>query len=179
MYLSAIECQSEFTHSLKNSFVDLRKEYYIWHIFSLFSIFYYENDLTKRKRNFEINHSFSGCLYCTWNSSLFHYWSPLSIYAIPSIQVICWYMIYHWGNSTKLTLFSQCLSFCHILLATCNCCIKVLTRILDRLEDCWWFTFHAAVMPVKKGHVAPQNTFIETIIRKFDGQREYFYLLLI
>ena len=28
-------------------------------------------------------------------------------------------------------------------------------------------------MPVRRGHVAPQNTFIETIIRKFDGQREY------
>jgi len=33
------------------------------------------------------------------------------------------------------------------------------------------FYWHRA-MPVKKGHVAPQNTFIETIIRKFDGQRK-------
>lgn len=32
---------------------------------------------------------------------------------------------------------------------------------------------YVVVMPVKKGHVAPQNTFIETIIRKFDGQRKY------
>lgn len=29
-------------------------------------------------------------------------------------------------------------------------------------------------MPVRRGHVAPQNTFIETIIRKFDGQRKFF-----
>jgi len=27
-------------------------------------------------------------------------------------------------------------------------------------------------MPVRRGHVAPQNTFIDTIIRKFDGQSE-------
>ena len=25
-------------------------------------------------------------------------------------------------------------------------------------------------MPVRRGHVAPQNTFIDTIIRKFDSQ---------
>ncbi|XP_067931894.1 potassium voltage-gated channel subfamily H member 2-like [Watersipora subatra] len=31
-------------------------------------------------------------------------------------------------------------------------------------------------MPVKKGHVAPQNTFIETIIRKFDGQHRNFLI---
>ncbi|KAF6040258.1 hypothetical protein EB796_001472 [Bugula neritina] len=31
-------------------------------------------------------------------------------------------------------------------------------------------------MPVKKGHVAPQNTFIETIIRKFDGQHRNFVI---
>ncbi|KAI8515347.1 Potassium voltage-gated channel sub H member 7 [Branchiostoma belcheri] len=29
-----------------------------------------------------------------------------------------------------------------------------------------------ATMPVRRGHVAPQNTFIDTIIRKFDGQME-------
>ena len=28
-------------------------------------------------------------------------------------------------------------------------------------------------MPVRRGHVAPQNTFIDTIIRKFDGQSKY------
>ena len=33
-------------------------------------------------------------------------------------------------------------------------------------------------MPVRRGHVAPQNTFIDTIIRKFDGQSEYFHLSL-
>jgi len=27
-------------------------------------------------------------------------------------------------------------------------------------------------MPIRRGHVAPQNTFIDTIIRKFDGQSE-------
>ena len=30
-------------------------------------------------------------------------------------------------------------------------------------------------MPVRRGHVAPQNTFIDTIIRKFDGQSKYSY----
>ena len=28
-------------------------------------------------------------------------------------------------------------------------------------------------MPVRRGHVAPPNIFIDTIIRKFDGQSEY------
>ena len=27
-------------------------------------------------------------------------------------------------------------------------------------------------MPVRRGHVAPQNTFLDTIIRKFEGQSE-------
>ncbi|XP_071957297.1 voltage-gated inwardly rectifying potassium channel KCNH6-like isoform X4 [Antedon mediterranea] len=31
-------------------------------------------------------------------------------------------------------------------------------------------------MPVRRGHVAPQNTFIETIIRKFDGQNRNFII---
>ena len=31
-------------------------------------------------------------------------------------------------------------------------------------------------MPVRRGHVAPQNTFIDTIIRKFDGQSKFLYL---
>lgn len=30
-------------------------------------------------------------------------------------------------------------------------------------------------MPVRKGHVAPQNTFIDTIIRKFDSQSKRYY----
>lgn len=28
-------------------------------------------------------------------------------------------------------------------------------------------------MPVRRGHVAPQNTYLDTIIRKFEGQSEY------
>ena len=32
-------------------------------------------------------------------------------------------------------------------------------------------------MPVRRGHVAPQNTFIDTIIRKFDGQSKLMLLL--
>ena len=28
-------------------------------------------------------------------------------------------------------------------------------------------------MPVRRGHVAPPNIFIDTIIRKFDGQSKY------
>lgn len=28
-------------------------------------------------------------------------------------------------------------------------------------------------MPVRRGHVAPQNTFLGVIIRKFEGQSEY------
>ncbi|XP_070566834.1 voltage-gated inwardly rectifying potassium channel KCNH6-like isoform X2 [Ptychodera flava] len=31
-------------------------------------------------------------------------------------------------------------------------------------------------MPVRRGHVAPQNTFIDTIIRKFDGQNRNFVI---
>ncbi len=31
-------------------------------------------------------------------------------------------------------------------------------------------------MPVKRGHVAPQNTFIDTIIRKFDAQKRKFVI---
>ncbi|XP_064648680.1 potassium voltage-gated channel subfamily H member 6-like isoform X3 [Lineus longissimus] len=31
-------------------------------------------------------------------------------------------------------------------------------------------------MPVRRGHVAPQNTFIDTIIRKFDGQNRKFVI---
>jgi PAS domain-containing protein len=34
-------------------------------------------------------------------------------------------------------------------------------------------------MPVKKGFMSPQNVFIENIIRKFDGSREYIYILFI
>lgn len=30
-------------------------------------------------------------------------------------------------------------------------------------------------MPVRRGHVAPQNTFIDTIIRKFDSQSKVFF----
>ncbi|CDQ87267.1 unnamed protein product [Oncorhynchus mykiss] len=29
-------------------------------------------------------------------------------------------------------------------------------------------------MPVRRGHVAPQNTFLDTIIRKFDSQSKWF-----
>ncbi len=28
-------------------------------------------------------------------------------------------------------------------------------------------------MPVRRGHVALQNTYLDTIIRKFDGQSEF------
>lgn len=28
-------------------------------------------------------------------------------------------------------------------------------------------------MPVRRGHVAPQNTYLDTIIRKFEGQSEW------
>ncbi|CDQ57215.1 unnamed protein product [Oncorhynchus mykiss] len=28
-------------------------------------------------------------------------------------------------------------------------------------------------MPVRRGHVAPQNTFLGIIIRKFEGQSKY------
>ncbi|KAJ8277521.1 hypothetical protein GJAV_G00076100 [Gymnothorax javanicus] len=31
-------------------------------------------------------------------------------------------------------------------------------------------------MPVRRGHVAPQNTFLDTIIRKFDGQSRKFVI---
>ena len=34
-------------------------------------------------------------------------------------------------------------------------------------------------MPVRRGHVAPQNTFLDTIIRKFDSQSKTFYYHLI
>lgn len=30
-------------------------------------------------------------------------------------------------------------------------------------------------MPVRRGHVAPQNTFLGVIIRKFEGQSEYLF----
>ncbi|CDQ65282.1 unnamed protein product [Oncorhynchus mykiss] len=29
-------------------------------------------------------------------------------------------------------------------------------------------------MPVRRGHVAPQNTFLGIIIKKFEGQSEYY-----
>lgn len=32
-------------------------------------------------------------------------------------------------------------------------------------------------MPVRRGHVAPQNTFLGVIIRKFEGQSEYLSLV--
>lgn len=32
---------------------------------------------------------------------------------------------------------------------------------------------HGLRMPVRRGHVAPQNTFLDTIIRKFEGQSEW------
>ena len=35
-----------------------------------------------------------------------------------------------------------------------------------------WRTAVPSRMPIRRGHVAPQNTFIDTIIRKFDGQSE-------
>lgn len=31
-------------------------------------------------------------------------------------------------------------------------------------------------MPIKRGHVAPQNTFIDTIIKKFDSQKRKFVI---
>ncbi|THD19583.1 Potassium voltage-gated channel subfamily H member 7 [Fasciola hepatica] len=31
-------------------------------------------------------------------------------------------------------------------------------------------------MPVKRGHVAPQNTFIDTLIQRFDSQRRKFLI---
>jgi hypothetical protein len=34
-------------------------------------------------------------------------------------------------------------------------------------------------MPVRRGHVAPPNIFIDTIIRKFDDQSEYICCLFI
>ncbi|CDQ87951.1 unnamed protein product [Oncorhynchus mykiss] len=35
-------------------------------------------------------------------------------------------------------------------------------------------------MPVRRGHVAPQNTFLDTIIRKFDSQCKLFdYCMMI
>ncbi|VEL20303.1 unnamed protein product [Protopolystoma xenopodis] len=31
-------------------------------------------------------------------------------------------------------------------------------------------------MPVRRGHIAPQNTYIDTLIRKFDGQQARFII---
>ncbi|CAF88640.1 unnamed protein product, partial [Tetraodon nigroviridis] len=31
-------------------------------------------------------------------------------------------------------------------------------------------------MPVRRGHVAPQNTFLDTIIRKFDSQSKILFI---
>lgn len=33
-------------------------------------------------------------------------------------------------------------------------------------------------MPVMRGLIAPQNTFLDTIATRFDGTREYIYLLI-
>ena len=33
-------------------------------------------------------------------------------------------------------------------------------------------------MPVKRGHVAPQNTYIDTIIKKFDAQSKVFFFFV-
>lgn len=35
------------------------------------------------------------------------------------------------------------------------------------------FFYYRGTMPVRRGHVAPQNTFLGVIIRKFEGQSEY------
>ena len=43
-------------------------------------------------------------------------------------------------------------------------------RINWRLDAAWC---DVSAMPVRRGHVAPQNTFIDTIIRKFDGQSKF------
>lgn len=34
-------------------------------------------------------------------------------------------------------------------------------------------------MPVRRGHVAPQNTFLDTIIRKFDSQSKALFITLL
>lgn len=42
------------------------------------------------------------------------------------------------------------------------------------LEDLFIIIFiGGGTMPVRRGHVAPQNTFLGVIIRKFEGQSEY------
>lgn len=59
---------------------------------------------------------------------------------------------------------------------------NIVLRLLSSLE--WKFGVQTynnhiklAKMPVKRGHVAPQNTYIDTIIRKFDSQRNILYHL--
>lgn len=34
-------------------------------------------------------------------------------------------------------------------------------------------------MPVKRGHVAPQNIFLDTIIRKFEGKSKWFWRVIL
>lgn len=46
-------------------------------------------------------------------------------------------------------------------LSSCGAWLRALLRLLS-------VSCRAAEMPVRRGHVAPQNSYIETIIRKFD-----------
>ena len=52
------------------------------------------------------------------------------------------------------------------------------SKLVDILVRCFtdssaWQRGGAAPMPVRKGLLAPQNTFLDTIATRFDGTRKY------
>ncbi|CAL8283136.1 unnamed protein product [Gadus morhua 'NCC'] len=46
----------------------------------------------------------------------------------------------------------------------------------EAAKEDFFFFLSGGIMPVRRGHVAPQNTFLGIIIRKFEGQNKKFVI---
>ena len=120
-------------------------------------------------------------LYCSCNC---YARALVSRYALLQIKTTCWQIIFLTRRYTTAIVLISCNEPRHILSThkhqlpapmqwTDIQCLNYVLTIRQTAYSYWLFTNPGAAMPVRRGHVAPQNTFIETIIRKFDGQREY------
>lgn len=59
--------------------------------------------------------------------------------------------------------------------ARCFCCVQMsndnICSIFQLSQRYWWIT--GPSMPARRGLLAPQNTFLDTIATRFDGTRKY------
>lgn len=59
-----------------------------------------------------------------------------------------------------------------------DCCLKpdLVPVVVQQHHDAEPVGTAVRTMPVRRGHVAHQNTFLDTIIRKFEGQSKFEFI---